>query len=150
MKKRSGGLAAWSGLVLLAICLLLPSSRDVAVAASGPCDRSCLEGFVDRYLDAMLAHDPGKVPLSPAVKFTENGQKLEPGDGLWRTITAKGTYQMIVADSASGHVAFLGSIREADVPAMLALHMKVRNDRIEQIETLVQRSDKSADGFDRI
>jgi hypothetical protein len=33
---------------------------------------------------------------------------------------------------------------------MLALHMKVRNGQIEQIETLVQRSDESAEGFDRI
>jgi hypothetical protein len=84
------------------------------------------------------------------VKFTENGQKLELGDGLWRTITAKGSYQMIAADADSGHVAFLGSIREADTAAMLALHMKVRSGRIEQIETLVQRNDKSADGFDKI
>jgi hypothetical protein len=119
-------------------------------APSMACDRACLEGFVSKYFDAALAHDPHRLPLAKSVKFTENGQRLELGDGLWRTITAKGTYQMIVADSDSGHVAFLGSIREADTPAMLALHMKVRNDRIERIETLVQRSDKSAEGFDKI
>jgi len=71
------------------------------------------------------------------------------GDGLWRTITGKGSYRMVVADTAAGRVAFLGSIREAGIPAMLALQLAVRNHRIAQIETLVQRSDKSALGFER-
>ena len=93
MRKRSGvrAPAAWWGMTvaLAAAGWLLPSSREMAVAAARSCEQSCLEGFVDRYLDAMLAHDPGKVPFSPDVKFTENGQKLDLGDGLWRTITAK-------------------------------------------------------------
>ena len=145
-------LAAWlgTGLGLLAAGWLLPSSRSIAIEAAGPCDQSCLEGFVDRYLDAMLAHDPGKVPFGPEVKFTENGQKLDLGDGLWRTITAKGTYRMFVTDVESGHVAFLGSITEADTPAMLALHLRVRKRQITAAEMLVQRSEKSANGFEEI
>ena len=27
--------------------------------AAPACDRACLEPFVDKYLDAMIAHDPG-------------------------------------------------------------------------------------------
>jgi hypothetical protein len=119
-------------------------------SASGSCDRACLEGFVDRYLDALLAHDPRKVPFASDVKFTENGQKLELGDGLWRTFTGKGTYRLFVADVAAGHVAFLGSITEADTPAMLALHLRIRNGKISAAETLVQRNEKSARGFDEI
>lgn len=154
MRKRSGvrRVAAWlgMGLGLLTLGWLLPSSQDVAVAASAQCDRSCLEGFVDRYLDAMLAHDPSRAPFSREVKFTENGQKLELGDGLWRSITGKGTYRMFVTDVESGHVAFLGSITEADTPAMLALHLRIRKGQISAAETLVQRSDKSAKGFEEI
>ena len=37
------------------------------------CDRECLNGFVDQYLDAMVKHDPKLVPLTKNVKFTENG-----------------------------------------------------------------------------
>ena len=118
--------------------------------AASACDRNCLEGFIGKYFDAALAHDPHRLPLARNVKFTENGQTLELGDGLWRTLSAKGKYQMIVSDVAAGHVAFLGSIEEADTPAMLALHLKVKSGRIEQIETLVQRNDKSAAGFDKI
>jgi hypothetical protein len=129
---------------------LLVWAAESANAASPACDRACLEGLVGKYFEAALAHDPQRLPLTRTAKFTENGQKLELGDGLWRTLTAKGTYQMVVADAESGHVAFLGSIQEADTPAMLALHLTVEKDRISQIETLVQRSDKSAEGFDKI
>lgn len=138
------------GLGLLVAGWLLPSSREAAVAASAPCDRSCLEGFVDRYLDAMLAHDPGKLPFGRDAKFTENGQKLQLGDGLWRSITGKGTYRMFVTDVEAGHVAFLGSITEADTPAMLALHLRIRKGQITAAEMLVQRNENSAKGFEEI
>jgi hypothetical protein len=120
------------------------------VRAAETCDRACLEGLVDQYLDAMLAHDPHKAPFAADVKFTENGQKLELGDGLWRTFTGKGLYRMFVDDVEAGHVAFLGSIREADAQAMLALHLRVRDGKITAAETLVQRNEKSAQGFDEI
>ena len=135
------------GVGLLAV-LLLAAHRSVA--ATQACDRSCLEGFVDQYLEAMLAHDPRKAPFAADVRFTENGQKLELGDGLWRTLTARGSLRMFVDDVEAGHVAFLGSIREADTPAMLALHLRVRNGKITAAETLVQRNDKSATGFEEI
>ncbi len=125
-----------------------PQLANAAPAAS--CDRACLEGFIDQYLDALAAHDPGRLPVTPNVRFTENGQHLRLGDGLWRTMTGRGTYRLVVPDTAAGRVVFLGSIREAGMPAMLALHLAIRNHRIAEIETLVQRSDKSALGFEKI
>ena len=64
----------------------------IAVAQSPErCDRSCLEGLIDRYIDALVAHDPSRLPVATKVKFTENGQRRLPGDGLWHTATGKGT-----------------------------------------------------------
>jgi hypothetical protein len=134
---------------LLALTMLLTSTATVATAAAS-CDRACLEGFVSQYLDALAAHDPHRMAFARDARFTENGQKLELGDGLWRTFTGKGTYQMFVDDVESGHVAFLGSIREADTPAMLALHLRIRNGKITAAETLVQRNEKSGLGFEEI
>ena len=138
--------APGTGLVILGIALL----HSPAHAAAGSCDRPCLEGFVDRYLDAVLAHDPKAAPFAPDAKFTENGQKLPLGDGLWRTLTAKGTYRMFVTDPRAGQVSFLGSIKEADTPAMLAVHLSVRGGKIAAAETLVQRNEKSGVGFEKI
>ncbi len=56
---------------------------------AAPCDRACLSGFVDQYLDAVLKHDPKLVPLTKNVKYTENGQRLDPGDGLWRSMVGR-------------------------------------------------------------
>jgi hypothetical protein len=137
-------------LAALGVALMAGWLPARAAQGSTECDRPCLEAFVDHYLDAMLAHDPGKAPFAADVKFTENGQKLDLGDGLWRTFTAKGTYRMLVTDIESGHVAFLGSIKEADTPAMLALHLRIRKGEISAAETLVQRNEKSAQGFEEI
>ena len=71
---------------ILAFALALPA---LAQTKSGPCDRACLESFADQYMDALIAHDPKRLPLSPKLKNTENGQRLDPGDGFWRTATAR-------------------------------------------------------------
>jgi hypothetical protein len=130
--------------------LVLALAVNGTAHAKDACDRACLEGFVDRYLDAVLAHDPTKVPFARNAKFTENGQKLELGDGLWRTMTGKGTYRMFVTDTHAGRVSFLGSIKEADVSAMIAVHLRVKGGEITEAETLVQRNDKSGPGFEKI
>ncbi len=54
------------------------------------CDRACLEGFVDRYFAAVIADDPSAVPLARNVRFTENGQVLPLGEGLWKSMKAAG------------------------------------------------------------
>jgi len=112
---------------------------------SGACDRACLEGFVDRYLDAVVAHDPKLVPLSRNVKFTENGVRLEIGDSHWKTVTGKGTYRLFVTDTEAGQVTFIGTIREeartpGGSPTAIALRLKVENRQITEIETLLVRS----------
>lgn len=50
-------------------------------AAEG-CDRACLEGFVNQYLDALVSSDPSKLPLAQNARYTENGQELKLGDGM--------------------------------------------------------------------
>ena len=40
-------------------------------AVSEKCDRQCLEGFVDRYLDAMVVHNAAKAPFAENARYTE-------------------------------------------------------------------------------
>jgi hypothetical protein len=125
--------------------LVIGANSSWAQGGSGACDRACLEGFVDRYLDAVIAHDPKQLPLARDVKFTENGVRLEVGDAHWRTVTGKGTYRLFVTDAEAGQVTFIGTIREEargpeGSPSALALRLKVRNRQITEIETLVIRS----------
>ena len=121
-----------------------------AQSKSGACDRACLESYVDRYLDAVIAHDPAKAPIAKGAKFTENGQRLELGDGLWNTMDGKGSYRVFVTDVDAGEVTFLGSISEEKTPAVIALRLKIQKGQIAEIEQFIQRSPSSAQGFDRI
>jgi hypothetical protein len=122
-----------------------------AKAKAGPtCDRACLEGWVERYLDAMLAHDPTRVSFAGDAKFTENGQRLIPPDGLWNTMTAKGKYRLFVPDVEAQSVGFFGSVQEMGAAAMLGVRLKIRNNQITEAEQFIQRSPTSATGFERI
>src|SRR6185312_13126635 len=81
-------------IVALAAALALGAQSRPAAAEALPappvCGRACLEGFIDRYLQALVAHDPARLPLVRDVKFTENGSTLKLGDGLWGTVQALG------------------------------------------------------------
>jgi len=132
---------------------LLTSAILLAATLAGQsktCDRACLEPFVDKYLDAMVAHDPAKAPFAKSVRFTENGQRLELGDGLWNTMTGKGTFRLFVTDVEAQQVAFLGSITVANVGAVIGLRLKIRDEKITEAEQFIQRSPNSAAGFERI
>ena len=136
------------------LCQALAVAAFLVVSARGwaaeGCDRACLESYVDRYLDALVAHQPTLVPLAPGVRFTEDGQHLVIGDGLWRTMRAKGRYRLFVTDVPAGEVAFFGSIEEdgrnpnEGAPAAIALRLKVRHLQITEIEQIVIRNQEEA------
>jgi hypothetical protein len=130
----------------IAVLLLLTAASSFAQnnAKSTPCDRACLESYVDQYMDALVAHDPKKLPLSTKLKNTENGQRLEPGDGFWRTATAKGAYRLFVDDPESGQVAFLGTMKEANIPVTVAIRLKIDNRQISEVELFVVRTGLSS------
>jgi hypothetical protein len=114
------------------------------------CDRACLERLIDRYVDALVARDPARLPLASTVRFTENGQRLPLGDGLCHTVTGKGAYKLPIADVDAGQVVLMGTIREADTPTIFVLRLKVVDRLITEVETLVIRNQGAAENLDRI
>jgi hypothetical protein len=96
------------------------------------------------------------LPLAKDVRFTENGQQLDLGEGLWASMAGKGIYKLVVADPEAGQVAALVSVREEDrdpakpTPAMVAIRLRVQKGLITEVETLLQRSPRSSEGFDKI
>jgi len=111
-----------------------------AQASTGPiplnCNRACLENLVDQYLSAVVAHDPKRLPLSADVKYTENDQELELGDGFWKTAEGRGNYTHIWADPEFGQVAMMGTMREAGTPLLMSLRLRIELGRITEIETV--------------
>jgi len=136
-------------LLLAAYAAADPSAQTRSAAAPIPsCDRPCLEGFVERYLEALVAHDPFGLPLASTVVFSENSQRLPVGDGLWNTASGLGEYSLTVSDPDAGQVGFFGTVRENGTLVALALRLAVVNQRITEIETLVVRDEAAATAVD--
>lgn len=112
-------------------------------ASIGPipldCNRACLERLVDQYLEAVVAHDPSRLPLSADVKYTENSQVVPLGDGFWKTAQGVGNYRHYFADPEFGQVAFMGTMREANALLLFSLRLRVELGRITEIETVYFR-----------
>lgn len=111
-----------------------------AEASTGPiplnCSRACLEDLVNQYLAALVAHDPKRLPVSADVVYTENDQKIELGDGFWKTVEGAGNYKHIFADPEGGQVALMGTMREAGGPILMSLRLRVQLGRITEIESV--------------
>jgi hypothetical protein len=108
-------------------------------APPSDCDRSCLYRFVENYLDALVHHDPARLPWREAARFTENNVALPIGDGLWATVSGLGSYKLEFADPTSGQVGFFGVVDETSASSPFAVRMKVEDHRISELETLVFR-----------
>ena len=136
--------------VVIIACLVFLAGTGRVVAQNGSCDRQCLERFVDRYLDALAKHDPHAVRVSSNARFTENGQRLAIGDGLWRSMKAQGHYRLFVADPEAGQVAFIGTIEEEGrdpakgVAALMALRLRISGNQVTEIEQLIVRNPDAA------
>jgi hypothetical protein len=129
-------------------CLLLVFCIPAISKSNEACDRTCLEKWVDRYLVAMRDQDKNPEIFAPDLKFTEDGVRLPFGnEGLWYSMSGIGNYKFYVPDEETQQVAFLGTLREKaarsgeESMAALALRLKIRNNRITEIEQLVIRPD---------
>ena len=143
MGTKSAGLAAILVLGLLAGCSPAPANKAdtaAAPAATGAaCDRACLDDVVEKYLAAMLAHDPSKGPIAADARFTENGQEMKLPDGLWKITTAIEPYRLTAVDPQNGQVGFFAVVRENDVPTIISARLKVVDKQITEIEQFVSR-----------
>jgi hypothetical protein len=133
-------LVALGTLVVIVAAVLVSYAIPRADAATGPiplnCNRACLEGLVNQYLDALVAHDPKRLPLSSDVKYTENDQLMDIGDGFWKTVEGRGNYTHIFADPEFGQVAYMGTMREAGGPILVSLRLRVELGRITEVESI--------------
>jgi hypothetical protein len=136
-------------LVVCVALLTLLSVLSPRPAVARDCDRACLDDLVTQYLNDMVAKNPGALPVAADIRFTENGEALKLGDGLWRTASALGTYRQDVVD-VEEHTAATQAVvlEDGNKPVLFALRLKERDGKISEAETMVVRQDKSSLIFD--
>ncbi len=124
---------------LAALFMLCAASLSHPAAAAGSCDRACLRGLLTTYVDALVARDPSRLPLTQPVRVTEDSRDVRLGEGLWQTVTGKGSFRHDYLDTtkqvAASHVVVL----EGQTQVLLSVLLHVQDSRIAGIETLVQR-----------
>jgi hypothetical protein len=124
----------------LAVVTLAALGLSQSLQAQGAaCDSACLKGFIDGYLSALAARDPGKLPVAAQVKFTENGRVLDLGEGFWKTAGTPVRYRDYLLDPESGGAAALTALTEYTGTAQLFVRLKIVDRRIAEIETIVAR-----------
>jgi hypothetical protein len=138
-KLRIGFTAVWLALAL-----------DSAQAQSGRCERTCLEGMISTYLTALAAHDPGRLPVAPGVKYAENDQVLPLGTGEWQVAGQPGKYRHIFSDPQTGQVAAITTITEHGVPAIYVVRLKVESGKISEVETQITRDALGAARYEKM
>jgi hypothetical protein len=103
------------------------------------CDRACLYGILDRYLEALAHDDAGRLPWAPHARYTENNVELPIGDGMWGTATKLGSYKLRFADVRAGQVGYFGTVEESGDCSAFALRLKIKDNHITEAEALVVR-----------
>ena len=89
-----------------------------------------------RYPSSLLEDIRTRLPLSQDVKFTENSQVLQVGDGFWKTAGGVGNYKHVFADPEFGQVAMMGTMREANTTILMSVRLRIELGRITEIETV--------------
>jgi len=112
-----------------------------------------LGGLLGEYYAALAAGAPGRLPLAADVTFTENGQRIAVGTGLWATASGAADSRVVAVceetrgpGGAAGHVAGWGMVTEgggADggggEDVLLGVRLTTTGQVISEIETLVVR-----------
>ena len=129
-------------LLSMTVSLMTASEPEWGPSRVKDCNRACLVGFIDGYLDAIYKHDPKAVPpLSIDVRMTENTGRIEVGEGmLWRSKVEPTSFKILVADPVTGQVAFQGRLMIQGRSALVALRLKVDRGHISEIEQLHDRN----------
>jgi hypothetical protein len=158
MKRKCFAVAVLALFLFVVAACKKPASKNASpetalsqkTAKQSACDRACLEGYVDQYMDAMLKHEASKTLFAEDVKFSENGVRLPFGnEGLWASMVGKGTYKFYVPDVETQQVAFIGTAREESTTpgegnaVAIALRLKIVNKRITEAEQLVIRPESN-------
>ncbi len=127
---------------------LVHATAPETPASQGECNRDCLYAFVDKFFDAMLSRCTCNLPMAPGVKYTENELPVKAGDGMWKTYSGRGTYRVYLADPVNGEAGYYGDIHEDAglLEGVMALRIKVKDDRITEIESITVREQKRPTG----
>jgi hypothetical protein len=116
---------------------------------SDQCNRACLESVINQVLSAMVQNGTSirSLPLSQSVRYSENGQFIAIGDGLWATLQhispLDAPYAASFVDPENGVAGYWGYTQEQSTPGVLALRVQLDDGKITEIESVNVRAEST-------
>ena len=83
---------------------------------------------------------PGSLPATAKVRFTEDTKEMKLGEGLWKNASGLRKYRQDILDVRQGVAASQVIVEEGGMPVMLMLRLKVADKKITEVETQVTRN----------
>ena len=81
------------------------------------------------------------MPLAGNIKYTENGVRLLPGEGMWLTVSAEGSYKLHIADQTAGQIVTFVTMRENGAPFLMSNRLRINQNRqITEVEVILSHS----------
>jgi hypothetical protein len=99
-------------------------------------DRSKVQAALDGVLDAIGSPDAARL-AGPA--YTENGQRLPVGEGLWATADKVGPYCHALIDEETGQAACFATLTEGKTRSIMGLRVSVEGGDVAEIEVVIAR-----------
>ncbi len=90
-------------------------------------------------MDALVAHDPARVPWAPTVRYTENNVSMMIGDGIWGAATARDRKSAAGGRSCTGNVGWYGTVAEHGQLSYYVMRLKVEHQRVSEVEVILDR-----------
>lgn len=103
--------------------------------------REYLKGFVDKYIAGLEKRDFSGLPVSESYRYSENCELLRLGDGII-SYTVKETLRLEIYDVKTGQAAVQSVLDNGEKLIMFFLRLKMEDDKITEIETLVNPGEK--------
>ena len=131
-----------TGIIPLAVMMLggVIRAQTLPKPELSDCNRTCLQGLLDQYLNAVVQHNPAAVPLSPGYRQTENAVVRRPGQGIWQTAKSLGKVQRRYVDPVTGNVGYFGTLEEVSgIAAVVTLRLKVEDRKVTEAEWYLAR-----------
>ena len=115
---------------LAAALVVLPAMLGALTLSSPPahaqaCDRACLTGLMTQFIDALVAHDPSKLPLADNVRYTEDSRNAKLGDGVWKSVTGHGGFRQDYIDTRRQVAAAHLLLREGETQVLYSVVLHV-------------------------
>lgn len=108
-------------------------------ALAQDCDRACLTDLMTQFIDALVAHDHERLPLTENPRYTEDSRNARLGEGIWQSITSDGGFRHDYVDVRKQVIGSHVLLHEDDVQVLYSVLLHAEGREIGGIETLVQR-----------